>query len=503
MKSPIHLQVAYLLVLFSSSIALAKPGKDLLSKITLQGQTIVSSGALIHTAGWNITQPFSDQVVESGIERILDLYENSGYPYCQVTVEEISPEGADRIHLKLRVVEGPQVRVTKINWEGISPGLAGVLNKEINFQAGEINSSQKWEERLRILKNLPYVKDLQGPELQVAADCSATVKITVEERNNSFSGVLGYVPSSGQQAGYLSGNLALEVSNFLDGPRQVKIYWDKKDLKSYRVDFWFKEYWLFRTPLSVGIDFRQSQTDSTYSQVAFEEQTSYRFSSRITWSSVLSWERVYQKSYLKNNFPSSRKLGWGLKADWNTTDYRLNPRQGQELEAQVKFLNWSKAEEDSLLAAPQKDRLVSAQFSWWNFFPLWKKQTLAIKLVYAQITSSRGVLSPADLFKLGGVNSLRGYYPEQFWADRVFLTTAEYRFLLSDQARVYLFADMAKFRHNLLEENKLTARPSFKLGYGLGLWLDSKVGLVGLDFGLGQSDQLQNLKVHLALKNRF
>ena len=503
MKSLKHLLAAYLLVLLSGNIALAKPGNVLLSKITLQGQTILSSEALIHAAGWNITQRFSDQVVESGIERILDLYENSGYPYCQVMLEEISPEGAGRIHLKLRVVEGPQVQVTKINWEGISPGLAEVLNKEINFQAGEIYSSRRWEERLRILKNLPYLKALHGPELQVAADYSATVRMTVEERNNSFSGVLGYVPSSGQQAGYLSGNLALEVSNFLDGPRQVEIYWDKKDLKSYRLNFWFKEYWLFRTPLSVGVNFRQSQTDSTYSQIAFEQQTSYRFSSQITLSSILSWEQVYQKNYLKKYFPSSRRLGLGLKADWNTTDYRLNPRQGQELEAQVKFIDWSKVEQDSLFIAPQKDRLMSAQFSWWNFFPLWEKQTLAIKLAYAQISSSRGVLSPADLFKLGGVNFLRGYYAEQFWADRVFLTTGEYRFLLSEQARVYLFADMAKFRHKFLEENKLTARPSFKLGYGLGLWLDSKVGLVGLDFGLGQSDQLQDLKVHLALKNRF
>jgi len=457
----------------------------------------------MHTAGWNITQPFSDQVVESGIERILGLYENFGYPYCQVTVEEISPEGADRVHLILRVVEGPQVQVTKINWEGISPGVAEVLNKEINFQAGEIYSSRKWEERLRILKNLPYIKDLQGPELQAAADNGTTVRMTVEERNNSFSGALGYVPSSGNRAGYLSGNLSLEVSNFLDGPRQLEIYWDKKDLKSYRLNFSFKEYWLFKTPLSAGVNFRQSQTDSTYSQVAFEQQTSYRFSSQITWSSILSWERVYQKSYLKNYFPSSRRLGLGLKANWNTTDYRLNPRQGQELEAQVKFINWNKAEQDSLFIYPQKDRLMSAQFSWWNFFPLWEKQTLAIKITYAQISSSEGVLSPADLFKLGGVNLLRGYYAEQFWADRVFLTTGEYRFLLSEQARVYLFADMAKFRHNFLEENKLRARPSFKLGYGLGLWLDSKVGLVGLDLGLGQSDQLQDLKVHLALKNRF
>lgn len=503
MKSLKYLLAANLLALLSGNIPLAKPDNLLFSKITLQGQTIFSSEALIHTAGWKINQPFSNQAVESGIEKILNLYENSGYPYCQVLVEEISPEGADRVHLKLKVLQGPQVQISKINWEGISPGLAEVLNKEINFQTGEIYSSKKWEERLRILKNLPYIKDLQEPELLAAADNSATVRMIVEEKNNSINGVIGYVPSSGQQAGYLSGNLALEVSNFLDGPRRVEIYWDKKDLKSYRLNFSFKEYWLFKTPLSVGINFRQSQTDSSYSQVALEEQTAYRFSSQITLSSILSWERIYQKDYLKNYFPSSRKLGLGLKADWNTTDYRPNPRQGQELEAQVKFINWSKAEQDSLIFAPQKDKLVSAQFSWWNFFPLWKKQTLAIRLAYAQTGSSQGVLSPADLFKLGGVNSLRGYYPEQFWADRVFLTTGEYRFLLSEQARVYLFADMAKFRHNFLEENKLRARPSFKLGYGLGLWLDSKVGLLGLDLGLGQSDQLQDLKVHLALKNRF
>ncbi|NIM99429.1 MAG: hypothetical protein GTO24_15570, partial [candidate division Zixibacteria bacterium] len=42
-----------------------------------------------------------------------------------------------------------------------------------------------------------------------------------------------------------------------------------------------------------------------------------------------------------------------------------------------------------------------------------------------------------------------------------------------------------------------------KLGYGFGLRIDSKAGLLGIDYGLGEGDSFSQGKVHFGITNRF
>lgn len=495
-----------LAVSFLLGQSMALPGNiDVeLTEIAFQGQTVFTSEKLIQTAGWQEPQSYTDNLVERGIEKILRLYEDSGYPYCQVLVDNLKLSHDKKVNLTLKIIEGPLVRVSQVQFEGVSTGISKALHKEIDFHPDEKYSAQRWEERIRHLKNLPYLREVSDPELKTGPRFDqAVISLKVEEINNSLSGAVGYVPPQSTRAGFLTGQISLEFSNFLGGARQVGILWNKKDQKSYNLEFAFTEYWLGGTPFSAKLEFKQSQADSSYSQVQIEQQTTYRLNRRLRVSSLLSWERIYQKSYLKNSFPSSRKLGLGLKLEWNTLDYRLNPSRGSDLEAQITFIRWQKTDTLTISKTAQKDKLRDIQLTLWKFIPTWQNQTVGVKMAFTQISSSGTLLSPADLYKLGGINTLRGYYSQQFWADKVFLTTLEYRFLLSGQARFYLFTDMARFRRNYLQAGELITKRSFKSGYGLGLWLNSRVGLVNLDLGLGQSDQLGDLKVHIGLRNRF
>lgn len=443
--------------------------------------------------------------MEEGIEKILSLYENSGYPFGQVLVENLDLVDSRQVHVALRIMEGPLVKVSQIEFKGASASTTRALLKEMGFQPGENFSQEEWEERLQRLRNLPYVREVGNLELNPGSNYNeAVVSIPLEEKkNNSFSGLLGYAPGSASGKGYLTGSLAVGLSNFLGGIREFDIRWSKKDQKSYDLRFTFAEYWLWDTPLSAKLGFQQSQTDSSYSGVQIEEETSCKIKNHISVSSILGWGRTYQKGYLKKSFASSRRLWLGLGARWNNLDYNLNPRRGLDLEAQTRIVNWAKTDTGSVSPSPHKDRQIRTEVSLWNFMPLGEKQTLGLRLAHWQVSSSRGALSPAELYKLGGINTLRGYLSEQFWANKAFLTTLEYRFLLSPEARFYLFTDLASFKRNYLEQNILVNKQSFKLGYGLGLWLSSKLGLLNLDLGLGQSDDLENLKVHVGLKNRF
>ncbi|MFQ6003658.1 MAG: BamA/TamA family outer membrane protein, partial [Candidatus Zixiibacteriota bacterium] len=110
-----------------------------------------------------------------------------------------------------------------------------------------------------------------------------------------------------------------------------------------------------------------------------------------------------------------------------------------------------------------------------------------------------------EQFRLGGINSLRGYREEEFSGTQVAWANLEYRFLLGSGSRFFIFVDYGYFfRKARLAENEILREISGKkLGYGFGIRIDSGAGLFGIDYGIGEKDRLSEGKIHFGIVNRF
>jgi outer membrane protein insertion porin family len=106
---------------------------------------------------------------------------------------------------------------------------------------------------------------------------------------------------------------------------------------------------------------------------------------------------------------------------------------------------------------------------------------------------------------LGGINSLRGYREEEFSGTKVAWTNLEYRFLLGRESRFFIFADYGYFfrQARSIEEKILSKISGKKLGYGFGIRIDSRAGLLGIDYGMGEKDRFNEGKIHFGIVNRF
>lgn len=84
-------------------------------------------------------------------------------------------------------------------------------------------------------------------------------------------------------------------------------------------------------------------------------------------------------------------------------------------------------------------------------------------------------------------------------------TNLEYRFLLDGNSRFFLFTDYGYFERKIFSYTDETSRKisGKKLGYGFGLRIDSKAGLLGIDYGLGEGDSFNQGKIHFGVVNRF
>jgi outer membrane protein insertion porin family len=110
-----------------------------------------------------------------------------------------------------------------------------------------------------------------------------------------------------------------------------------------------------------------------------------------------------------------------------------------------------------------------------------------------------------ELFPLGGATSLRGYREEQFRGAHVELVQFEQRYLLgTDGSRFAGFVDVG----HVSTRGTVLAVPGqpdhfFQVGYGAGLRLGTRVGLIGVDYALGEGDSPLAGKVHVQLESAF
>ena len=108
-----------------------------------------------------------------------------------------------------------------------------------------------------------------------------------------------------------------------------------------------------------------------------------------------------------------------------------------------------------------------------------------------------------DLFRLGGLNSIRGFNDMFFYASQYIVGTLEYRYLFENESQLLVFFDGSILGHDL---NGVSYR-EYPIGIGTGISISTKAGLLNVIYALGRSqDQSFNIrysKIHIGYTGRF
>ncbi len=106
-----------------------------------------------------------------------------------------------------------------------------------------------------------------------------------------------------------------------------------------------------------------------------------------------------------------------------------------------------------------------------------------------------------ELFRFGGINSIRGFEENSLVANLYGVINTEYRYRLSSSIYVHSVLDVAYF------ENQITDTKEKLFGFGFGLGLLTNAGLFRLNYSSGKSEnrqfRLSDSKVHVSLTATF
>ncbi len=452
---------------------------------------------------------FSSMVLENDIDRILNILEDNGYPLAKIEISSLILSEKERglfIDIELYIHKGNLVKIDRIKISGNSMTKDYIIIRESRLKIGEVYSHEKVLSLREILQRTGYFKKVEKPQV-IFSKNKALVKLQVEEgTGNTMDGIIGYIPAKGKNdKGYFTGRLQFTFKNLLGTGRFLEAFWEKKDEYSQAIRFGYEEPWLFGFPLHTGIWFHQQIRDTTYVERKWNISARYQ-----PWAPLFIRLQTGQRAVLpdsigsiKYNVPESHTWEVSGSIDYNTFDDLLNPQSG--IHYHTSF-TWGKKKNIIPEYLSNQDdirkqvntRSVDVEVE--VIFPIFRHQVLYLGLHGKEIKTGDRFVNIADLIRFGGAKTLRGYEEDRFSGSRVSWINCEYRSIVGYHSRIFLFLDSGFYQRR--EKNGKIIR-EYKIGYGFGIRMETKVGMIGIDYGLGEGDSIMGGKLHVGVVSSF
>lgn len=457
-------------------------------------------------------QIFMKDAIELSIINILSEFENKGYPFINVTIRsvDIYQDSADEKYyadVYLKIDKGVDSRIDKIEVRGNSSTKDYVIIRELRISPGEQYSQRLIEEFPKRLNRLRFFEPVNTPGFYLNSQNEGVLLVEVKERQtNNFDGVIGYIPPrTDVEKGYLTGLVNISLRNLFGTGRAAAFRWQQFDRNSQDLEIKYLEPWLMGYPFNINLSMHQRKQDTIYVQRKVEGAIEYLATEDIAAAVFVATESVIPTLSEVPVFTvyNSSVLTSGLSLRIDTRDDPFSPTGGLYFNTGYSFSR-KKIDGPAQFITPTIKTDINLQritISLNIYYEIFSRQIIAFGLNGMELRGSD--FENSDLFRLGGTMSLRGYREQQFLGNRVFWSNLEFRSLLTRRSYAFVFFDTGYYLRSEEPDQMILKQEEFKIGYGLGLSLETGLGILAVSFALGQGDSFSDGKIHFGIINEF
>jgi len=455
---------------------------------------------------------FDKSELEEVVANLLQYFENNGYPFANLKISSVNfikdtVEEEYYADVFVNITKDVKGTIDRFEIKGNDKTNDNVIIRELRIKPGELYSQKEIDELPKKLNRLRFFEPVNSPQFYFSSDNKGTLLIEIKEKQtNNFDGIIGYIPSNKpDEKGFVTGLVNISLRNIFGSGRSAAIRWQKLDRNSQELELKYLEPWFLGYPFNIGVGFNQRKQDTIYVQRKFEGAIEFLATETITASVQLATESIIPSENSANVFTvyNSSSLLTGLSLKIDTRDDPYAPTEGILFSNTYSFSRKIINGPSQFISSDLKTNinlqriLIGLDF----FYSIFSRQVVALKLNGRELQGSFFEIS--DLFKLGGTNSLRGYREDQFLGSRVFWSNLEYRLLLARRTYTYLFFDTGYYLVKEDAARKVSKQEAFNIGYGLGLNIETSLGVIGVSFALAKGDSFTDGKIHFGLVSEF
>ncbi len=410
------------------------------------------------------------------------LYANAGYPFVNISLDSVQIEDT-QISADLKMDLGPYSSLKTIHVRGDSSISNRTVQGIIDYTIGEVYSERKIGLIDRKIQQTSFLTSVKPSEI-LYTDQGFELFLYLKSAKVSYlRGAIGLQPNPVSQKMALTGEVNLKLENALKKGELFKFNWRSIRPQTQRMNIDINYPYLFQSPFGVESHFLLYKRDSTFLDLNSEINISYTLKSgfrirahyRFVSSSVLSGAASSSEFTSLNSY---RTNAYGLSFEKKTLDNLVNPSKGRYINAKI-YIGQRGLRADSLNGTSTKNTTYSGHFLYREFIPLFPRHVVLLSAIFDFYSSP--VIYQNELYRFGGLNTLRGFNEEELFASTKGQLTLEYRFLLDRNSNVFLFYDQGIY------ENSATVYYSdYPLGFGGGISFGSKIGIFSITYALGK-----------------
>jgi len=463
-------------------------------RLQITGASAVPTEELRRQLETETGAPLDPRRLRADIQALLDRYEEEGRPLASIQLQEtrIDTTSTPQLDLTLAVDEGPQLWLREVEVPSGARTSPGLVARLADLDVGAPLVEYDPAEIRAALRDRPYVQSVGPPELEVGPEGGATLHVPVEETApGAFDLVIGYLPPSGTRGGQLVGSGHLLLEHLFGGGREIDLSLDRRPGQTSIFDLSVSDPYIFGLPFRLTGAFQGEQRDSTFGERAYRLEAGYHFRPSVELSGRVSREVVRPGTggtplrTARQRVPRAQTLFYGVGVHYESVDRPENPRRGLAVDVRAdqgrkeQSLRRITSDGDTTRSRTslRQERLRGTVRA---YVPLFDRQVLVLG-GDGNVLRSRSY-DRSDLFRLGGATSLRGYDEDQFLGNVTVRGLLEYRVQLDRRSYVYGFGDLGYVERP--GRDGPSATQDWHPGYGLGLQVDTAVGLVTTTYAL-------------------
>lgn len=452
-------------------------------------------------------------------EKILQYSDAHGYPFAAVRLDSASffEQG---ISATLDYRPGPRIVLDTMRILGTARLRRRFLENWLRLNPGQPYSQEKLDQAYRLLAQQPYLTLTQPYEVVFKNERAYLTFYADAGKSSEADGIIGFQPNE-QENGrlLLTGELNLRLRNLFSAGGAFALNWQQIRRGSPRLFVGYNQPAFLRTPLELAASFQLLREDSAQRVrngfVTLTQQAGVFYNlggnSRIGVGAERRTSRLADSTRLGPDnaiLPREANTNWlsySVQYSYARLDDFFYPRRGLSLEASVAAGNKQIVADRRINAQTPGVRLASPQVMYRatlrRYTPFGRRAVLLAQLSGGQVFNAN--LFQNDLFRLGGLATLRGFNENFFFASDYLAATLEYRFFWEPTSYLFLFYDQAWLQTRVLRETTRDA-PS---GVGAGLSFGTRTGVFNIAYALGNSREralgLNFSKIHFGLVARF
>jgi len=482
-------------------------------------------------SGWRqnqfYNQLFNYQVYVQKILQITSYLEQNGYPFAQIKLDSIEVL-SDGISAVLNLDKGDLVKFDTIEIIGDASIKSWYVAKYLGIKKDALYNEQILKRIDARLSQLSYIQTTRPSLIYFVGATAKPVVYLTNKKSSSIDGIIGFAPSSDNNKNKLliTGEANLKLQNLFGTGKGFDLAF--RSFLSGSQELKTRITWPYIARSNIGVDYELNllKFDSTFLDVKHDIGLQYRFVGsdyvkvfyNIQNTSLLNVDTNAVK--ITKALPVSNDLKvnlYGLSAKVVRYDYYLNPRKGFGFDVSaavgskqiirnptvdaIKFTQTDgsvKSLYDSIKLSSTQYRLL---FKGDVFIPLTQRSTIRVEGNFGHVQSS--MLFFSELFRLGGIRSLKGFDEQAIFASSYGIINTEIRYLLQQNSHVMLFWNGAWYQ-NIIRKPTIEDTP---YGFGAGLNFETGAGIFSLYYAVGtqfnNSIEFNKAKIHFGFVNYF